>query len=266
MDPKTPAHPPHPAQPRDAMPSAAPSTPETIGAPATGDASANAVTSTAAAASDGAAARRTSAAPFGWTAAGDERSQAMCALLAQNWWAVALRGVFAILFGLFALFAPGATLLSLAIFFAAYLLVDGVFGIIAAVRAARREERWGLLLAEGVLDIAMGVVAFLFPIGAVFAFVIVTAVWALVTGGLMLAAAFRLSARHGRWWAALSGVASIIFGVLLILAPVTGAVVLAWWAGAYALVFGATLIGLAFKLKGERDREAGVPRGAAAAR
>src|ERR671917_306062 len=82
-----------------------------------------------------------------------DRSQAMSALLAQNWWAVALRGVFAILFALIALFWPGATILTLVLFFSAYMLVDGVTGIVSAVRAASNNQRWGLLVLEGILNI-----------------------------------------------------------------------------------------------------------------
>jgi uncharacterized membrane protein HdeD (DUF308 family) len=186
-------------------------------------------------------------------APGDARSQAMCALLAQNWWAVALRGVFAILFGLIALLVPGATILSLVLFFSAYMLVDGIFGIVAAVRAARQGERWGLLILEGVLNIAVGVIAFLMPGLTVIAFVLLLAAWSLVSGGLMLGAAFRLSREHGRGWLALGGVVSIIFGVLLAIAPVIGAVVLTWWFGAYALMFGIALLVLAFKLRARKD-------------
>src|SRR5918997_2160132 len=181
------------------------------------------------------------------------RDEAMCALLAQNWWAVALRGVFAILFGLIALLVPGATILSLVLFFSAYMLVDGIFGIVAAVRAARQGERWGLLVLEGILNIAAGVIAFLMPGLTVIAFVLLLAAWSLVSGGLMLGAAFRLSREHGRWWLALGGIVSIVFGVLLAIAPIIGAVVLTWWLGAYALVFGAMLLGLAFKLRARKD-------------
>ncbi len=78
-----------------------------------------------------------------------DRAQAMSAVLAQNWWAVALRGVFAILFGLIALFMPGATMLSLVLFFAAYMLVDGVFGIVAAVKAASDQPALGPAGAGG---------------------------------------------------------------------------------------------------------------------
>ena len=192
------------------------------------------------------------------------RNDAMCALLAQNWWAVALRAVFAILFGLIALFVPGATILSLVLFFSAYMLVDGVFGIVAAVRAARKGERWALLVLEGLLNIAVGVIALLWPGLTVLAFVLMLAAWAIVSGGLMVGAAFRLSRDHGRWWLVLGGVVSIVFGVLLVMAPLIGAVVLTWWLGAYALVFGIALLALAFRLRGRRDDRGAMAAGAGA--
>lgn len=178
--------------------------------------------------------------------------RAMSTLLAENWWALAIRGVAAILLGLIALFVPGATMLSLALLFAAYLLVDGVFGIVAAVRAARADQRWGMLLFEGLLDIVMGAVAFLFPVSAVLAFVLVTAAWALITGALMTGSAFKLTREHGRWWMLLSGIVSILFGIALVISPLIGAVVLTWWLGGYAIAFGVLLLVLAFRLRSRR--------------
>jgi uncharacterized membrane protein HdeD (DUF308 family) len=177
----------------------------------------------------------------------------MSALLAQNWWAVALRGAFAILFGLIALFVPGATILSLVLFFSAYMLVDGVLGIVAAVRAARQNERWGLLVLEGVVNIATGVIAFLWPGLTAVVFVLMLAAWSLLTGILMVVAAFRLNATHGRGWLIFSGIVSVLFGIALIISPLVGAVVLTWWMGAYAIVFGITLLVLAFKLRARKD-------------
>jgi uncharacterized membrane protein HdeD (DUF308 family) len=183
--------------------------------------------------------------------AGDD---AMCAVLAGNWWAVALRGVFAILFGLIALLAPGSAILSLVLLFAAYMLVDGIVGIVSAVRAAKREERWGLLLLEGLADIATGGIAFLWPGITVIAFVLLMAAWALTSGGLRVGAAFKLTKEHGRWWLIFSGLVSIVFGVLLAMAPLWGARVLTWWLGVYALVFGGSLLVVAFKLRAQKDR------------
>jgi uncharacterized membrane protein HdeD (DUF308 family) len=170
--------------------------------------------------------------------------------LVQNWWLFTLRGVLGIIFGILALIFPGPTILSLVLLFSAYMLVDGIFGIISAVRAIRRkEDRWGLLIFEGLLDIATGVVAFLWPGLTVVAFVWLIAAWAIVSGGLMTAAGFRLNIEHGRWWLVLGGLLSLAYGVLLIITPLIGAVVFTWWLGAYALVFGVALVIFSLKLR-----------------
>ena len=187
---------------------------------------------------------------------GDERSPGrdlLAALLARNWWAIGLRGVLAIVFGLIALFLPGATMLSLAIVFAIYAFADGVFGIVSAVRAAQAGRRWGVLVFEGLVNIAVAAIAVVWPGITVVAFVLLVAVWAILTGALELAAAFRLGTTDGRWWLVVGGLVSLVYGALLVIAPIIGAVVLTWWLGAYALIFGVSLIVLAFKLKARLD-------------
>ena len=181
-------------------------------------------------------------------------SEQMSALLAQNWWAFALRGVLGIIFGVIAFLLPGVTMLSLVLVFSSYALVDGVFAIIAAVRAMRQHERWGFLLLEGIVNIIAAAIAFLWPGITVVSFVFLVGTWAILSGGLMLSAALRLQLDHGRWWLALGGLVSVIYGVLLIAAPFTGALVLTWWLGAYAIVFGFALIAVAIKLLA-RQRE-----------
>ena len=184
----------------------------------------------------------------------DVRSSPAPQTLVQNWWLFLVRGVLGIVFGLLALIFPGATMLSLVLLFSAYMLVDGVFGIISAVRAIRRkEDRWGLLIFEGILNIAVGILAFLWPGLTVIAFVWLVAAWAIVSGGLMTAAGFRLNFDHGRWWLVLGGLLSVAYGALLIITPLIGAVVLTWWLGAYAIAFGVALVVFAFKLRSRQD-------------
>ena len=188
-------------------------------------------------------------------AAKDRSSTALSEVLADSWWAVGLRGLLGIAFGLICLLVPSAAILALILLFSAYMLVDGVLAIVSGIKAARNGERWGLLILEGVVDIAAGVIALLWPAITAVAFVILIAVWAIISGALMLTAAFALKVDHGRWWLALAGIASLIFGIVLLIAPVVGAVVLTWWLGAYAIVFGIFLLVLAFQLHGKMEEQ-----------
>lgn len=180
------------------------------------------------------------------------KTQAMNDMLADNWWAVALRGAVAILFGITAFAMPVVTMLSLVFVFAAFSIVDGVFGIVMSVRGARKGERWVWLLLSGVFGIAAGVVAALWPGLTVLAFVLLMAAWALISGTLMLISAFRLKIDHGRVWLVIGGIASIVLGVLLVISPFIGALVLTFWTGAHALVLGGTLLVLAYRLRSHR--------------
>ncbi len=180
----------------------------------------------------------------------DVRSNPAAQTLVQNWWLFLLRGILGIIFGLLALIFPGPTMLSLVLLFSAYMLVDGIFAIVSAVRAIRhKEDRGGLLVFEGLLNIAVGIAAFLWPGLTVIAFVWLIAAWAIVTGGLLTAVGFRLNIDHGRWWMVLGGLLSLAYGVLLIIAPLIGAIVLTWWIAAYALAFGIALVIFSFKLR-----------------
>ena len=181
----------------------------------------------------------------------DAAANDMRSLLAQYWWLIALRGALGVLFGIIALVMPVATILALVLLFAAYMLVDGGFALYAAYQASRQRKKWGLLLLQGLANVAAGIVAVLWPGLTVLAFVILLAAWTIVSGCLQLAAAFRID--EGRWWLALGGVASLVFGVLLIAAPLIGAVVLTWWIGAWAIVFGAFLLVAAFRLRSHRS-------------
>jgi uncharacterized membrane protein HdeD (DUF308 family) len=185
----------------------------------------------------------------------------MSAILAKNWWALALRGVFGIIFGIIAFVMPGVTIAALILWFAAYMIVDGIFAIVAGVRAAVKHERWGMLILEGIVDLIAGAIALLAPIATLLAFVWLSGAWAIVSGVLLLAAVFRLRRTHGKWLMAVGGVASVVWGILLFIAPIPGAVVLTWWLGAYALIFGIAMLVLAFRLRRHRTTE---PSGGAA--
>ena len=185
----------------------------------------------------------------------------MLDILARNWWAIALRGLFAVLFGIAAFIWPGLTLAVLVILWGAYALVDGIFNLVAAFRAAQMKMTWWPLVLEGILGIAAGVVAFFWPGITALALLFLIAAWAILTGIVEIIAAVRL--RHaisGEWLMGLAGVLSILLGIILIVAPGAGAIAVVWTIGAYALIFGIVLIALGFRLRGLQHRGTEYPR------
>ena len=175
--------------------------------------------------------------------------------LADHWWLVLIRGIAGVLFGLLTLFWPGITLLALVALFGAYALVEGVSSIVAAIARGRQHQPWGTLAFEGVVGVGAGVVTFLWPGVTAVALLVVIAVWALWTGILEIMQGIRIRKEvEGEWMLYLSGAASVLFGILLLISPGTGAVALAWLIGAYALFFGLLLIVLAFRLRRMRSR------------
>ena len=138
--------------------------------------------------------------------------------LARNWWVVLLRGVAGIIFGLATFFAPEISLTALVLVFGAYAFLDGVLALISAIRRRGATDHWWLLVLEGVMGVAVGVLTFVWPDITALALLYLIAAWALVTGGLEIAAAIRLrKVITGEWLLVLSGIASVALGVMLIL-------------------------------------------------
>ena len=166
------------------------------------------------------------------------------------WWLMGLRGLFAVLFGVIALLRPGLTLLVLVYLFGAYAVVSGVMAVIVSLEVRRYLHRWWVLLLEGLVGIAAGVVAFAWPTITALALLYLIAFWAIVTGIFEIGAAFSgwLPVAQ-EWTLALAGVLSVLFGMLLIFLPAAGILGLIWLIGVYALVFGVALIIRAFQYR-----------------
>ena len=170
--------------------------------------------------------------------------------LANNWWAVALQGVAALLFGVITFLAPGVTAAALVLLFGAYALADGVLAVVTALRRRGTDPRWGTLLLVGVAGLVVGVLTFLNPGMTALVLLCTIAGWSAATGILRVVAAVRLrKVIRGEWLLALTGVLSLVFAALLFAVPTAGALALALWVGAFAIAAGAVLLALALRLR-----------------
>lgn len=170
--------------------------------------------------------------------------------LAKNWWALALRGLAAIVFGILAFAWPGITIVSLVILYGAYALVDGVFSIFAAIGGGTPAPRWWLAVV-GILGILAGLIAFINPVLVGLYLLWFIGAWAIVSGVFEIIGAIRLRKEiDNEWMLILHGLISVLFGIMLFAWPVTSALALIWVIGAYAIAAGVIMIVLAFRLKG----------------
>jgi uncharacterized membrane protein HdeD (DUF308 family) len=187
------------------------------------------------------------------------------------WWLVLLRGILAILFGLFALFAPATALLALVFVFGAYAILDGITAVVTGVRHRKSEGHWVWTVVQGVISIAAGIVAFVWPGVTVLAILFVIAFWLIVSGIAEIMQSFQMRKRASRTWGWMlaAGIISVLFGIALIVQPSAGLLTLLWLVGAYAVVFGVIIVVWAFRLRGaapdDAASSAGTGTGSAAA-
>jgi uncharacterized membrane protein HdeD (DUF308 family) len=175
--------------------------------------------------------------------------------MADHWWVVLLRGILAILFGVLAYAWPGLTVLILVALWGAYALIDGIFGVVAGIRG-----KWGSLVVIGLIGIAAGIVAFLWPGLTAITLLWVLAFWAIFAGVLQISAAIRLRKEvRGEWLWILSGILTVALGVLFFLYPGAGILSVTWLIAALAIGWGILLVMLSFKLKGLKGKLAAQP-------
>lgn len=171
-------------------------------------------------------------------------------LLSRNWGWILLRGILAILFGIAAFAWPLLTLRVLILLYGAYVLVDGVFSLIAAIKGGSFAPRWWLALT-GLIALVAGIGVLLWPGLGALALLMIIGVIAIVRGILEIAGAISLRKHiEGEWLLVLGGLASIIFGMVVLLFPGAGALAMVWVIATYSVVLGFILCILAFRLRG----------------
>jgi uncharacterized membrane protein HdeD (DUF308 family) len=176
----------------------------------------------------------------------------MLVSLSRNWWATVLRGLVAIGLGVFAWVRPDIFWASLVLVAGAYLLVDGLFTIAAAIKG-ETGDRW-LHLLEGIVGVGASAIIFLYPNFAGTAIVLVVGIWAVVTGALEIVSAVRLRKEiENEWLLGIGGALSVGLGVILIARPQFGQVTTTYVLGTYGIIFGIVLVLLGLRLRGLRE-------------
>ena len=173
--------------------------------------------------------------------------------ISRNWWLYAVRGVVAIIFGFVAFARPEQALQALVLVFGAYALADGIFAMFAGIASYPFFDRWWAVLLEGLAGVVIGLLTFFWPNITTLVLLYFIGAWAIITGIFEIVAAIQLRrVITGEWMLILGGLLSIVFGVLMFVFPVAGAVSVVWVIGIYAIVFGISEIIFAFRLNSLR--------------
>ena len=171
----------------------------------------------------------------------------------RKWWLFLLRGLAAVLFGLLAIIWPELTVMTLVILFGAFVLVDGLFALLAGFVTVEGNPRWWALNIAGLLAVVIGVVTFIWPEITETVLLYFIAAWAVVTGLFRFIAALQLRQTiAGEWLMLLNSILSVIFGILLFVFPQEGAVGLVIVIGVFAMILG--ILNIIFGLQLRRVR------------
>lgn len=171
-------------------------------------------------------------------------------MMVRHWWALVLRGILAVLFGILVIVWPGLALTSLIYLVGAYMFVDGIFAIAGSLTQREHYQPWWLTLIEGIIGVIAGIIAFVYPGLTAFTLLYIIGFWAILTGVFEIAAAIRLrQVVRDEWLLLLSGVLSILFGLFVFFFPGAGALAILSIIAAYAIIFGVMLVILGFRLR-----------------
>jgi len=169
--------------------------------------------------------------------------------LAKCWWLLLLRGIAGVIFGVLAFIWPGLTLVTLVLLYGAFALVDGVLSLVAAFTGSAKPVPTWWLVVVGLLGIGAGIATFVMPGITAILLILFMGGWALVHGIFEIIGAIQLRKEiDNEWMLILSGVVSVLFGLLVLIAPGAGALGLVWAIAAYSIVFGISFVALAFRL------------------
>ena len=160
-----------------------------------------------------------------------------------------LLGVLAIIVGIIAIAWPGVTVLALVILFAVYAFMDAGLQMARSFSSDSAGPVFGHLLL-GLVDLAAGVIALVWPAPTALVLVLIVGIWAFIGGIFEIAAAFRSGETAGtRAMFSLSGLVSIAFGAVLFARPGVGAVTLALLFGLFSLIYGVSQIVMGAQLR-----------------
>lgn len=171
----------------------------------------------------------------------------------RTWWTFLIGGIASVIFGVLAFVKPGVALFVLAMYFAAFVLVDGAINAWGAI-SNRDKDGWWISLVFGLIGLAAGAYALLNPPVSMMAFLYLVAFMAIATGVSLVMLGWRVREVTSREWLLyVIGALSLIFGAVILFRPVAGAQAVVTLIASWAILIGALRIWFALKIRNVVD-------------
>ncbi len=179
-----------------------------------------------------------------------DQAHTMMQDLADHWGLVVVMGVLSVILGILAMVYPGATVVTVAIFFAAWLFVSGFYEVIISFTRDGDTGSRVLHAVIGALSVIVGFALLRTPFQSVEVFIFVLGIFWLVQGIMTFVAAF--ATKRGRSWRIFSGILGILAGIVILTYPISSAVTLAFIGGLWLVILGVTQVIMGFRLRSAR--------------
>jgi uncharacterized membrane protein HdeD (DUF308 family) len=173
----------------------------------------------------------------------------LSALYGRTWWSLLVRGIIGLVFGLLAVIWPDRVLELLVTLFGIFILAIGLIATIAALSHRTPLRTW-LILIPGLVAVVIGIISIASPAVTTVVLVYLIAIWALVHGISEIYKALRVRKDvEGEWMPIIIGIVSVVFGVVLIVRPLTAGAAVTLLLGFFVLVLGILWLIMAFRAR-----------------
>ena len=176
--------------------------------------------------------------------------------MADHWGLVVVMGILSIVLGALVIIYPGATIVTVAIFFAAWLFVSGIFLVFGAFTTDGDTGSRVLSAIIGVLSVIVGFALLRTPFQSVEVVIFVIGVFWVAQGIVTFVRAF--SQKQGRGWGIAIGILGIVAGIIILQYPISSAVTLALIGGIWLIILGVMQIVTGIQIRSALHQVAGV--------
>lgn len=169
----------------------------------------------------------------------------------NNWWIYLLLGILFLMGSFYVFSVPAKSYLTLSIFFAAFMLIDGIGAISLSLTNRERMEGWGRQLAGGIISATIGLVLFIHPNLSMNVLPLFVGFWVLMRGSLVIGSSFDLKS-HGvkSWgWVLVMGIINAVLGLMMIANPIFGVSMVLIFTGISLMSLGISMIAVSLWLR-----------------